>query len=499
MKLQNLYIENFRHIKDTTIEFGEKITVISGQNGTGKSSVLGWVAQLCKYKGAERQLNGDKFDEEWMKIFKFCTDFDFSNSYKVVFKYINDGIDEEKELSTRLTVITNSARKRYRADYNRNKKEGKVAVNFPIIYLGLKRLIPLATEEKIEKNPIKLSQEESNIFNAFSKEVLLLVDDNIKIDSVKSSNKKVMAMKTNSYSHLGNSAGQDNLGQVIAAILSFKRLKQELGVNYKGGILLIDELDATLYAASQVKLVDKLIHYARNLNLQIVFTTHSIEILEHLSKKTGEGTKINYLKTIGGKTESEINPSIEYIKRKILALRGDKTAKPEKINIICEDSSAELWIKNLIKGTELNDLVKPCGANLPKGNLKNLAESPNKQLKKNRYILDGDVRKDYVNKAIPKNICFLPTENGVEVEMYHYIKQLSDLDNFWDDEFNLTKQTCFMNHQNGSNQNIAKSWFENDDLKRDFFGRGYSKLFNKWQSNNKEKAQQFLNDLKNII
>ncbi len=507
MRLLNLFIEDFRHIKGTTIEFGERITVIAGQNGTGKSSVLGWVAQLCKYNGSEKQLNGNKFEEDWSKIFRFCPDSDWDKNYKVKFKYsIQENIND-KDISTRLTVITNSKDKRYRADFNRNKGEGKKAIDYPIIYLGLKRLIPIATEDKIEKNIINLTTEESNLFNALSKEILLIFGDDIKVDSIRTTNKKILAMKTDKYSHLGNSAGQDNIGQIVSSILSFKRLKKSLGIGYHGGIILIDEIDATLYAGSQIKLIEVLNKYAADLNLQIIFSTHSLEILEVIDKNIredtflGKGVKINFLKLFDKEIKCEINPSIDFIKLKIKAERGkkEKIEKIKKINVVCEDLSAELWIKNLISNTELSKTINPCGANLPKGNLKNLAESKNKELQKCRYVLDGDVRIEFDKKGVPKNICFLPTDKGVEVEMYHFIKSLSDSDNFWNEALNHTKETCFKDHQNGSNQNIAKNWFEDEGLKKDFFGRGYSKLFNRWKSGNKEHLNQFLTNLKNTI
>lgn len=50
IKLKNLEIQNFRHIQNQTVEFGNFITIITGLNGTGKSSILGWIAQLCDYK-----------------------------------------------------------------------------------------------------------------------------------------------------------------------------------------------------------------------------------------------------------------------------------------------------------------------------------------------------------------------------------------------------------------------------------------------------------------
>jgi hypothetical protein len=56
-----------------------------------------------------------------------------------------------------------------------------------------------------------------------------------------------------------------------------------------------------------------------------------------------------------------------------------------------------------------------------------------------------------------------------------------------------------MNHQNASNQNVAKDWFDDNENKRDFFGRGYSKLFNRWKRDNISTVNEFLENLKNIL
>ena len=81
-----------------------------------------------------------------------------------------------------------------------------------------------------------------------------------------------------------NSAGEGNIMRIILAVLSFKRLKEQYGRDYRGGILLIDELDATLYGFSQAKLVDYLWQVAGDYKIQIVFTTHSPIILKCVNK-----------------------------------------------------------------------------------------------------------------------------------------------------------------------------------------------------------------------
>lgn len=50
MKFTKLEVENFRHITHQTIEIGSVITAIAGQNGTGKSTLLGWIAQSSDFK-----------------------------------------------------------------------------------------------------------------------------------------------------------------------------------------------------------------------------------------------------------------------------------------------------------------------------------------------------------------------------------------------------------------------------------------------------------------
>jgi len=279
MIFTKLEVENFRHINNETIQLGSVLTAIAGQNGTGKSSLLGWIAQASDFKPKARTLLDTPFKSKYSEIFRFCPDQDFNKEYNVSIFYKDlEGEDEEsKRMSTRFAETEN----RYRVDFDGRGS----ALNYPVLYLGLKRLIPLASEKTITLQDFQLENSDKNHFAKLSKEILYITRDVIEAEFVKSTNKNMFAMKTSDYGHLGNSAGQDNLGQIISSIISFSRLKSELKDEYKGGLLLIDEIDATLYAGSQVKLIDKLYGLAKSLNVQVIFTTHSIEILEHLSKK----------------------------------------------------------------------------------------------------------------------------------------------------------------------------------------------------------------------
>lgn len=83
------------------------------------------------------------------------------------------------------------------------------------------------------------------------------------------------------YNHESVSAGEDNAGQIIMALLSFKkRLKAEYA-DYKGGLLLIDEADAGLFPTAQINLLKIFERECRKLNLQVIMTSHSPVMIEY--------------------------------------------------------------------------------------------------------------------------------------------------------------------------------------------------------------------------
>lgn len=493
-KLNTLEIVNFRHIQNQTVEFGKYLTVITGLNGTGKSSILGWIAQLCDYKAKDITILDTLFKEDYRNVFKFCPSNDYDKEYEVRFHYNSENslIEESKNIETRYVEKTEKSPERYRTDFDGRGK----ALDHPIIYMGLKRLIPLATESKISTFKSTIPSKFSITYSNLIREIFVLVNDKINPEAIKSTNKKLLAIQTDAYGHLGNSAGQDNISQIISALISFEILKEKKGADFKGGIILIDELDSTLYAASQCKLIDILFRYARKLEIQIIFTTHSIEILEYLSSKIGDETKVNYFNLVDGKVKNTINPSIEYVKRKIKNEIA-QAQNIEKINFICEDEVAEYFTKNLLNNSELKKIINVEKGPFPDGTIISMAESNHSIFKKVYYVLDGDVKEKFKTRKIPPRIVFLPSTSRPETILYKFIINLSDEDEFWNDDSNFTKSTCFNNYTNDG-KGTHKSWFIDPTNKRNF-GVGYSKIFNRWKKENSKEVEDFLNSIRKII
>ena len=82
------------------------------------------------------------------------------------------------------------------------------------------------------------------------KEIFSVIDsEEINVDSISSSNKHTASIHNNNHDALAISAGQDNLGKLLIAVLSFKRLMEKYKDDYKGGLLLIDEIESTFHAS----------------------------------------------------------------------------------------------------------------------------------------------------------------------------------------------------------------------------------------------------------
>ena len=68
MKYQRMKIEYFRKFQSQIeFKFGKKITVISGVNGIGKSSLLALMASTSGT--TDRRLSGQQFQPEFMDLF----------------------------------------------------------------------------------------------------------------------------------------------------------------------------------------------------------------------------------------------------------------------------------------------------------------------------------------------------------------------------------------------------------------------------------------------
>lgn len=556
MWIKSLRIRDFRAFqKETSINFSKRITAISGLNGVGKSTLLAIltnVGELKEYK----TISGSIFRGDFGDVIMYDDQFDTSGSKCTVsFKDLPSNCDEydvtpqidfsahiqkgtKKIISYSKIKNTSNYQKHIKEEtYNRyrlipskrpNRKTEK-KVKWPSYYLGLSRLSPLGEYDTAKTKNIssKIAEEILKIHANILSENL---DEDAKLANLIVDSKHPKAdISSKYYGFQSNSSGQDNTGQIIEAVLSFKILKEKLGKKYIGGILAIDELDATLHPAAQNRLVDWLLEESKELDLQIVFTTHSLTLLEHLTQKqSGKEDKnnilINYLSVSSqniGTIRIKENPSKNYYRYNLQENYAHLPKYNKRIKIYTEDETARWFLTKLIN-LDINkfpafDMVD---INMSWRQLIQLYQSDIDLFSDSIFILDPDVRAEltqYIQNhiinfkpdSVKSNVLILPGDHAIEKEMWMYVNNLKDDDPLFEDPYFedngvintdiIKKMNVITNPSNktqievkkDSNTMTFKNWFKDNAMYID-------KFLSYWIKDNNDKVEKFIGLLHSI-
>lgn len=318
-----LQIKEFRNFKNISFDLGKKITIISGQNGVGKSNLLSLIASGSGL--AKKSMFGSNFQPEFYDFFYIDENEGFE-TYLLHLTYTeNDGsLALVKRLSfkndvksargirviPRTTNIgTDIASMKEAADLAKNKYDvgGSARVKIPTIYLSLSRLYPLGEcKDKIRITKMRdcdylYKIEADKKYREWYNYVMpYSIKENACISKIeKNTCSRASLYMDMNYAHtLSQSIGQDNLGNIISALIDIYMLSLE--DDYNGALLCIDEIDVSLHPDVQVKLLDLFAELADKYSIQFVLSTHSLTILEEMLKKEDKDDtnfKVVYLKT----------------------------------------------------------------------------------------------------------------------------------------------------------------------------------------------------------
>ncbi len=474
MKLQKIEIETFRHLTNVNFSFGKHLTIIAGSNGTGKTSVLGLIGHVFKYPSKFKTVIGTQLSTKFSEVFRFSPAKDYQSVYKYKI-YFLDGTYRPGE--SRLT------QDRYRIDVG-GRVRGGGKIKCPVIYLSLKRLMPLADESWITMGSLdQLTAAQKEKYKSIYNEIFASSTAISPLHTV-SNNKNSYSPVTSSYDAYGISAGQDNIGQLILALLEFRRLKENFP-DYSGGVLLVDELDATLYPASQKNLLRVMLSEARDLSLQIIFTTHSSDILNHVNSRSGSYLKhdtnfVGLSNATGAVVVKEGYSALQAILADINH-EAIRNLAPRKINVYFEDNEACIFYRNILKYFNLSLQLEFKPISLSSGTYKTLIENGFEELFKSIVVLDGDYRTAMTNTR-SGNVIFLPGNVRPENVIRDFLLNLSDSDEFWTNENQYTKRVFLQNlHDVKDNRESMKRWF---NAQAEFWGNDCERLFNRWKADN---------------
>lgn len=340
--IEQIDIEKFRGLEKVSIKFNKPVNAIIGKNGTMKTTLLGMLAHPFTLKtGAmlseQPLIGGKEFNSPMSDKFKFSDKYDMPGEHKWSLQ-VNEKIYSKKIYTCISERRSDNGKLRFWSTEGREKNMNYIQC--PVIYLSLKRLLPIGEEARLQINPSKLTEEEEKFYINAHNKILISTEVIQNVQDILSSNgnsKHTLGPETASTDAWTISAGQDNIGRIILAVLSMIRLKEKYPKEYIGGIICIDELESTLYPAAQEKLVEFMYDSAQKYNLQYFFTTHSISVINFL--KTGKynnRNSITYLQKTNGKIKITENPSLRDIENNLNVVAGRRELS-SKIKVYCED------------------------------------------------------------------------------------------------------------------------------------------------------------------
>lgn len=499
-------IEYFRNFKEVSFELGRKITVISGQNGVGKSNLLSLIASGSGLN--KKSVLGSNFQPEFYDFFNVDKDEDYEN-YKLYLTYVED--DGTTALTKRLsfkddtrtdrgiriiprTTNVNIENCTLKQAEEKAKKEydvgGAARVRIPTIYLSLSRLYPLGER----KDTVKITEiKRTNPFyqkkadEKYKYWYNTVIPNSIKNEAVLSKVEKNTCSRASLHMDIHNtptlsqSIGQDNLGNIISALVDIYMLS--LDDDYNGALLCIDEIDVSLHPDTQIRLLDLFDQLSKELNIQFVVSTHSLTILKEVLKKEQKNNidfKVVYLKTPSAPYVTD-RKSYELLKADMF---GSLRFQRPKVKVYFEDKIGKALFEMLMDA--FRNIFHTVGNNIEAPALRNSSEvrdytktnerihslelllqfadntkqistelgceelfkinDADEYFKRVIFILDGDVRykepsqkpkiRNYLNaKYDPKklqlndrnhtqNICFLPDYFAPESYLYAMIYKL---------------------------------------------------------------------------
>lgn len=494
--IEKVHIDKFRSFENVDISFNHPVNAIIGKNGTLKTTLLGILAHpfsLETGKMSEEQplIGGKKFNSRMSDKFKFSDTYDKPGEHKWTLT-INPDIYAKREYTCLSELRKDNNKLRFWSIEGREK--GMNYIQCPVIYLSMKRLLPIGEEKTIRVKTTSLTDEEKDLYFNWHNKILISGENINDVSSIESANKFTLGPITSYSDALTISAGQDNIGRIILSVLSMKRLKEKYEDEYKGGLIFIDELESTLYPAAQEKLLEFMYETAYNYKLQYFFTTHSMSAISFL--KTGkchERSKLIYLQKISNKIKVTEDPSLKDIENNLNVAAGRK-GTGVKLKVYCEDSVGIMFTKAFLPNNIKKQVEFIRGMDLSWTTYKTLYEHNVPEFLNNIIVLDGDVRKQDTGwRRYPqnKNILFLPTLMAPERIVYETLYNLSQDDAFWDNSLSgYSKEVCFRDYP-GHLEDIdsIKEWF---NKQKPYAGKAYQKFIKVWSKNHQNEINVFV-------
>lgn len=517
--IYGIEIDNFRMMVNQQFNLARNITVVSGRNGTMKSTLMGLIAQ--PFRTDHINILGMRMETKFSEVFKLSSKTDLT-TYLYHIKMI---IDDNLSIKEPIPLYYDSTGNRHRlVPSGRNKGDGYF--NLPSVYINLKRLYPLVDLEQLITQEINYEENEK-AFIAKLYEQVLLKSEYAKFENYSVTGKvkkNPIGPKDSIYDVTSISSGEDNLGFFANVLISFMRVYREnkrKSIETLTGILSIDEFEASLHPISQLNLFNFLLAWSQKYNVKIVLNTHSLYLIDEALKMKDKiehnHIKVNFITnrfSSEGKLSIVENPEYRLAKEELTLSPDKQTPTLTKVIVLCEDDVAKEYIKviigrKLVKYCEFQHQINSDQNGTGFKMLVNLAKNYPKLMIDSRIliVLDGDVQKSDL-KFKNSNRCFItPTINNsmlpLEKELANYILNLQQEDDFFI-HFRKTKEMFKQElSQCGiplNSDNVAR---ESIESYKKWFKRIGKQSFNVYRNymirSNKSVFKDFIEDFKRMV
>lgn len=539
--IKKIKFNRYRKLVNLNIDFSKNLNIISGTNGTCKSTLMHLISNSFQaVKRTDERLGStdalnllNKFNDKVNPKIESVSRGD-RNTYNnpaegvsgTLFSvdYFGDMTLEFRKHNSRNETHQENYRFAIKPQYKHGSKETLPAL--PVVYLGLSRLFPY--NELSDGHPVSdpKGQLPEYLHNEFVEQFHKLTNIEIKtaLHQDVSGVKKRNDFTTNKDGIDSNtiSSGEDNISIILTALNCLRYyydcLHDDVDI---ASVLLIDEFDASLHPSIQVDLLNLIVQYSLDYKIQVFFTTHSLYLLKHAYESKH---KIIYLVDQIDEVDLMDDPSPAHIEMHLSAKLHTDMYKNVYIPVYTEDAEARIFLKELLdyisKTSDPNFAMARVylhfvDANIGANSLKNLFSDKhlNHSSIRSICILDGDQE-----CKIHDHIISLPGSDNPEKLLGMYASKLfsdSKYRSFWQENFQygyskpvaqkiinefceIDKGISALKDAGESTKGVRRTKSKDHFVKHQDF---YMKVLSHWLANpdNQKVIQKFSRDLRSVF
>lgn len=354
-KLINMHVDNLKGIKNLDISFDKRITAIMGVNGAGKSTILHALA--CVYKPYRSE-----------------------EDYKFSFFFTPNPDSSWRNSKFSITYWDENSQKEYIREYRKNADRWAPRyVDRPqrdTYFIGIETCVPeIEKERQTSYIDYKTSlANERNADKIIRSAAYILNKDYDQLNYHKTKKKELLGVHTKGnmrYSSLSMGAGEQRVLRILRTIYTANTYS----------LILIDEIDILLHVMALKRLISILSEVAEQRNLQIIFTTHSMEM-----SRLQDLVDIRYLHPLKEKTmvydmiTSDIVYELSENVEQSIKIYVEDILAEMVVNVVAEDLGISRNIKVIKLGAANNAFILAASFILQEKDIAN-----------EFILLDGDV------------------------------------------------------------------------------------------------------------